>query len=260
MIKDKTILIPEFDLSYLDKYIDLKESQTIIFNNDISDFLEEKEFQDYVESQKFFDLLVDFVARNYFTQIVDRQVKNNILTVVSYLKFNKHYENGSEKSVIFDALNEIIHMLNSTSDKNSAQFYRQQYYERNNLEDTKLSRMIYDKNFFDEYKDVINFSLCSDYQVVNDITKTTDENDFSFSVVPDNLLTHYFVDTLNILFCEMPSLYNDSKFRTRVEFILRNNILLLKGKECDYEKDEDDDTDKDMLKRTQKILRRIKSR
>jgi|GEM_PF-3502751 len=258
MFNQKKLIIPELDKVELDEYISLKQSQTIIFNDYILKDLETPEFRKYVESEEFMAALTEFVALNYITKIADYNIKNNIFNVINYIRNNKRFATATEKSELIDNLNEIVITLNSSSDANNIDFYRNQYYRRTAQQKTRFSDFAYDQTFMEERKKSLNISISFDFLPISDLTKINDEQTFIQEVVPDNLITHNFLNTLNILFVEMPSLYSDERFVKRAKFILENNILLLKDKESIYELEEDDEIDADLMPRTQKILRKIK--
>jgi len=258
MFNQKKIIIPELDKTELDEYISLKEAQTVIFNDYIMEDLETPEFRKYVESEKFMAALTEFVALNYMTKIADYNIKNNILNVISYIRNNKTYGSATEKSELIDNLNEIIITLNSSSDENNIDFYRNQYYRRIDQKKTDFWDHAYDKTFIEERKKSLNVSMSFDFSPISGLTKIDDEEVFIKKAVSDNLVSHYFLNTLNMLFVEMPSLYNDERFVKRAKFILQNNILLLKDKESIYELDDDDEIDNDLMPRTRKLVKKIK--
>lgn len=258
MFNQKKIIIPELNIMELDEYISLKEAQTVIFNDDILKDLETPEFRKYVESEEFIGALTEFVAINYMSMIADHNIKNNIFNAISYLKSNKRFESITDKKDLFNNLNELIITLNSTSDANNIDFYRNQYYRRSDQKRTDFWDLAYDKKFMEERKESLNYSICFDFLPIKDLAKLNDEQIFFEEVVSDNLVTHYFINTLNMLFSEMPGLYSDPRFIKRAEFILQNNILLVKGKKSNYELDEYDVIDDDLVPRTKKLLRKIK--
>jgi hypothetical protein len=258
MFKQKEIIVPKLDQTILEEYLALKESQTVIFNDDIANYLEKEQFREYVESEEFMEILIDFVALNIFNRTADNSIKQNIFTVINYLKSNKNYKSASEKKELFINLNEIITTLNTTSDQNNIKFYRDQFYKRSDQKRTDFWDAAYDKKFIEERKESLNYSISFDYAPIYDLSQVESEEEFITDVVPDNLVSHYFINTLNILFSEMPSLYSDDKFVKRAKMILKNNILLAKGKKSIYELDEDDEIDRDLVPRTKKLLRKIK--
>jgi len=258
MFNQTKIIIPELDKIELDEYISLKEAQTVIFNDDILKDLETPAFRKYVESEKFIAALTEFVALNYITKIADYNIRNNIFNVINYIRSNKKFTSATDKSELTDNLNELIITLNSTSDANNIDFYRNQYYRRTDQEKTIFWDHAYDENFMEERKKLLNVSISFDFLPISDLIKINNEQAFIQEVVPDNLVTHFFLNTLNMLFVEMPGLYNDPRFVKRAQFILQNNILLLKGKESIYELEEDDEIDDDLMPRTKKLLRKIK--
>lgn len=258
MFNQEKIIIPELDKIELEEYISLKEAQKVIFNDDIVKDLETPEFRKYVESEEFMAALTEFVALNYISKIADNNIKNNILNAISYIRNNKRFQSLTDKRELIDNINEIIVTLNSTTDTNNIDFYRNQYYRRIDQKKTDFWDRVYDKTFMEERKESLNYSISYDFLPIFDLAKLDDEQLFAEEVVSDNLVTHYFLNTLNILFSEMPGLYNDPRFVKRAQFILKNNILLLKGKESDYELDEYDEIDDDLLPRTKKLLKKIK--
>lgn len=258
MFNQNKIIIPELDKIELDDYISLKEAQTVIFNDDIVSDLETPEFRKYVESEEFMSALTEFVALNYITKIADYNIKSNILNAISYIRNNKKFTSVTDKRALTDSINEIIITLNSTSDANNIDFYRNQYYRRIDQKKTSFWDQAYDKEFMEERKESLNYSISFDFFPISDLARLDDEQLFEQETVPDNLVTHYFLNTLNLLFTEMPGLYNDPRFVKRAQFILQNNILLLKGKKSPYEFDEYDVIDDDLMPRTKKLLKKIK--
>ncbi len=258
MFNQKKIIIPKLDVVELDEYISLKEAQKVIFNDDLQEDLERAEFRRYVESEDFLGSLTEFVALNYITEIADHNIKTNIFNVIGYLRNNKRFENFTDKTELFDTLNELIMTLNSTSDANNIDFYRNQYYRRIDQKKTDFWDNVYDINFIEGRKENLNYSISLDYQPIYDLAKIDNEQIFTEDVVSDNLVSNYFINTLNMLFIEMPGLYSDSRFVKRAQFILQNTMLLLKGKESDYELDEYDVIDDDLAQRTKKLIIKIK--
>lgn len=166
-------------------------------------------------------------------------------------KFRKYVESEEFLAALteFVALNYITKII---------EFYRNQYYRRIDQKKTRFWDNVFDKTFMEARKESLNCSLSFDFFPISNLSKLDNEQLFAEKVVPDNLVTHYFLNTLNMLFVEMPGLYNDPRFVKRAEFILQNNILLLKDKESIYELDEDDEIDDDLMPRTKKLLKKIK--
>lgn len=258
MFKKEMIIIPKLDKAVFDDYLAIKEAQTVIYNDDIGIYLEKPEFREYVESEEFMEILTEFVARNYFTKTMDESVKQNIFTTIDYLRYNKEYKSRTNKSELFANINEIISVLNSISDENSIHFYRDQFYKRSDQKRTDFWDAAYDEKFMKERIGSLNYSISYDYAPIYDLSQVESEQEFMEDVVPENLVTHYFINTLNILFSEMPGLYSDEKFVSRAKMILKNNIILVKGKPSAYELDEDDEIDRDLVPRTKKVLKKIK--
>lgn len=258
MSKKNGMIIPELDLTKLDEYITFKQLQAIVYNDEIVKDLEIPDYREYIESDKFMNLLIEFVALNYITKIADQNIKNNIFDVIYYLRYNKKYDSISNKEYLINDLNELICTLNITSEENNIRFYRNQLYGRSDELKTDEQNLKYNKEYIEERKKELNYYIISDSPAISDLIKVDDDQDFADYDVADYLLTHSFIYTSNILFTEMPSIYSNERFKKRVELILKNNILLIKGRKSEYELDENDKIDDHILPETKKLLTKIK--
>ncbi len=258
MFKQEKIVVPKLDKVLLDEYLAIKEAQTVIYNDDIAIYLEKPQFREYVESEQFMEILTEFVARNYLSRTMDESVKQNIITTIDYLRYNKEYKSRTNKSELFTNINEIISVLNSISDENSILFYRDQFCKRTDIKRTDFLDAAFDEKFMKKRIASLNYSISYDFEPLYDLSQVEFEQEFMQDVVPDNLVTHYFINTLNILFSEMPGLYSDERFVNRAKWILKNNILLVKGKPSAYELNGEDEIDRDLVPRTKKVLKKIK--
>lgn len=258
MFKKEKIIIPNLDKVFLDEYLAIKEAQTVIYNDEIDIYLEKPDFREYVESEQFMEILTEFVIRNYLSRTMDESVKQNIITTLDYLKYNKEYKSRTNKSELFTNINEIIGVLNSISDENSILFYRDQFCKRTDQKRTDFLDLAYDEKFMKKHIASLNYSISYDFEPLYDLSQVESEQEFMEEVVPDNLVTHYFINTLNVLFSEMPGLYSDEKFVARAKIILENNILLVKGKPSAYQLNGEGEIDRDLLPRTKKVLKKLK--
>ena len=174
-----------------------------------------------------------------------------------YLKTEKPYFSKTEKESLFEELNEMICTLNNSSEHGMYSFYRKQLCDRTYQKLTKFWEEAYDEEFLNPKISSINYSISCDYDAIRNLVEVDDE-DFFKEVVPDNLISHWYINTLNILFTEFPELYTNKVFLERAKFILKNNIALIKNRKSAYELTCEDLIDDDILYRTRKVLKRLK--
>lgn len=250
------IFLPKYNEDKFSSYLKDKKLQCYIFDQMKDEDLDNPLYVDYLLSDEFFQSLVDFIGKNYKLEIADATIRDNIRNIIWYLRDNKKYDTKTENQELRRILNECIISLNKSRCTNDIGFYRQQFYYRSDQRPTSFWNQAYDENYISERKESLNFSISRDYDTIYGLSLLDSEEEFKEDVVPDKINCHYFINTLNVLFYECPSIYNIDKVVSRANYILEINKKLIKNKPCPYELN--NDIEDELLYRTSKVMKKMK--
>lgn len=161
---------------------------------------------------------------DYYEDIFDEQIENNIVKIVSYFRDDYVFENQKEKELIYDICNDIIIKINSktyiVNEDKLKQHILAEYKARGFNITKKLIEGIESipESYFELVKD---FNYC-DFRIlvytsflVSDEDFNEFQNDF-FSKNP------FFINSLNILLDECPSLLENTQFKNRIKICLKS--------------------------------------
>lgn len=254
MFKRK-IIVPTYTEEELQRYLIKKRIECVIFTG-IKDINMSDDAIKFLDSDEFMKGLTNFVASNYIKGFVSQKIKNSLFDYLWYLRQNKKTNSKTEREQLVADINEMISAINSSGTQGIYSFYKNEYMKRCDLKPGFGTNLVLSEESITPLVELIDYSIASDYDIISGIL-IDDDLTFREDVVPDTLIDHYTINTLNALFKEFPALYSNKEFLERAKFILINSKNLIEGIDCDYELSEDDEIDKELPARTDKVLLKL---
>lgn len=207
-----------------------------------------KNAKQYFSKTHLTDQYLDFLYRHFvFRDIVmiNEQMKYNLLDLLNYIRFNRdlNVEN-------INKLNEIIIHIN----RSKISFYPYQCYLAEEFDirmpDGKAELNFLNDNQIDELLGCIEL----DFTVLNSLL--CDEEDYENRIFPDLILNEFYFGSINKLSEEIPKLID--KKSNRIMEIIFINMAYKKKKYKQNIQDFDPDMFKAVLKRGDKLLKKMK--
>lgn len=239
----------------LEDYIQHLKFRAIIYDDCISDDFDYQECINYMLTDNFVEKLYEHVKANELLQAYDDQVKENIRTIIVFIRENIK----SNRKHNISLLNEVICSLNNTPDVNSAKFYKRELLKRQGIDPNKNKRYCDDEYFIlnDVKEEAIRYSIIMDYDTIDALLNDSEEY-FINEVVKKELLNEFFISTLNVIKLEQSNLYKNEIFKRRSLYVLKSIREVVKNKSKLYTREDGKDIDHVTARSAKKMIRIIK--
>ena len=191
-----------------DLYYEHKKTLFLMFSVNDECYKKDSSFYDIDSLKIFRNIVANFAQRGY----LDRKVRSNLYRIITYGR-NIEDEFKDERIVV---LNHILDFVNLAPD-NSIDFYiAELYYRRKNKKE--LRKMDYE----DLRREIpsIRESIRNDFSVLTSHSNRVSDDEFVENYLKDCINNPMYIESLNTILIECPSMFEDKIFRDRAKSVL----------------------------------------
>lgn len=192
----------------VEKYMKILKLNAIIYDDRIIEELTYDVCLEYILSDEFLNDLSMLIDMNRITKHLDSKVKDNIRDILFFLRTKINKTNK---------INELIGILNNTTEEGVLPFYRDQYLKRANLYSDR-ARKKYPLECFDNItvQEEIRFSMMQDYDYMNLLL----EDEETFFENETEFINDFFINTINITKYDCSDILLVGNVNPRIKYLL----------------------------------------
>lgn len=161
---------------------------------------------------------------DYYEDFLDEQIEDNVVKIVNYFRDDYIFESQEEKEMIYNMCNDIIIKINSKRGTKNVDKLKQHILSEYKSREFNISKNLIKgidsipESYFELVKD---FNYC-DFRILVYTSILVSDEDFEEFQNDFFLKNPFFINSLNILLDECPSLIENPLFRDRTKTCLKS--------------------------------------
>lgn len=208
-----------FEKEELKIYLYTKFLQSYLYDNEICAAVERGDYDSYVFDSSFLCVLINYIMIYANNTYADLDIKNNIYTLINYIRFKNHYPDADTKKYFYNIFNDLILKLNTMSNEKSKEIWVVgEFIIRKDIKPNK--QISYEE--YKEYEKFVKISIAYDFILLTYLSDKVDEKKFD-----DNIEAmandEFFFASLNAIIKQCPELLRFPIFKRRVKKVIDYN-------------------------------------
>lgn len=202
----------------LPTYLYLKLMQGLLYNHNLPQTLEYKEWDNCFFTKSFIEIFIKYLTSICEQNRFDRRFKYNAYYLINYIIDNNDLI-GLDKKQLLSKLNALIRLVNINNDCHKSLFYN--YHLK-----TRLSKSEYYKWIFkttEEIKTFVINCLNNDFPILASTTNFVSNTEYQTKFINTFGLSQSFFYSLKIIIHECPEIIDTSLFHKRVNQMIDYN-------------------------------------
>ena len=196
----------------INKYMNKKLIQTIIYSGEISSILDDEELRLGMSTSEFVDDLYEFVSANLENPHIEGTHLRDLATLVSEVRF---LTDERKKA------NEIVSMVNKTSEEGQKKFLRREFIKRFSLNPFLGNNLqIFCQYVLPQMQNSHLFSSISYDFILLDQLVSTDPLEMGEVITSTSGLEQHAINTINAVKSECKTLFSDECFDVNQKILL----------------------------------------
>lgn len=192
-------------------YLGVKGILALLYTDEFEKEFEYVSFYTDIEDPNFLVVLEQIIKE--YTGMVDEEMKQNILRIISYFRFEHTKEHPENKKTVYDLANRIIELLNHSNGKNMSSWVSSQVLTRYRSRSSAFKALINPEDAI-PYIKLINVD---DFQMLVVHSNLVDEEEFKDFISEVSGMD--YIASINGLISEEKDLLTDPTFVSRVRYV-----------------------------------------
>lgn len=212
-------------------YFFTKLYQSYVFSNNIDETIKQLANSSVVFNEdSLINYLEELVDENCDFNYLDKHVKNNIFSLIQFLRNSEEYRSRDNYNEIVDILNNMINKLNRSNEENVAEFYGIEITERINFTNNEIRRIKTGR--LELIPEEIRQMMCLDIIVL--LNLNADDESYK-GVFEDLVYNDLIICSIRKMLSENPKMFRDERIYKRTKDILMANCKLIFNEKKNYD-------------------------
>ena len=212
-------------------YFFTKLYQSYVFSNNIDETIKQLANSSVVFNEdSLINYLEELVDDNYDFNYLDKYVKNNIFSLIQFLRNSEEYCSRDNYNEIVNRLNNMINKLNKSNEENVNEFYGIEITERINFTNNEIRRIKTGR--LELVPEEIRRMMCLDIIVL--LNLNADDENYK-NVFEDLVYNDLIICSIRKMLSENPKMFRDERIYKRTKDILMANCKLIFNEKKNYD-------------------------